>query len=262
MTTHTNRRFFPLLLTGFALLLAFGACEKSAAPPPDTATQAILLVIDEKSIDNGNPPNDFSSTDVNDEIADIGQRAVLKYFQDNVGDTIDLYTGTVGDEGWHALKTIPAAWSNAGPGTNGAQNYLAAGPGLGSGALDDGREVLLDKIPDVTPLRAEGLAMLTGQTVLAVAYDSDISVNYSPLNGSLKGANLGLVAFDVIAVTERTDASDSSLPRVTIRIRDVADVMALPLMLFANAPVPQSSSEPFDIKPPASIPAIQLVAAP
>ncbi|MBN1386874.1 MAG: hypothetical protein JW965_00410 [Bacteroidales bacterium] len=32
------------------------------------------------------------------------------------------------------------------------------------------------------------------------------------------------------------------------------EVESLPLKLFANAPVPQSSSEPFDIEPPLSYP--------
>lgn len=257
---NTTRLSLPYFLL-FALLFAFGACDKADDRSGD-GTSAVLLVIDEKSIDNGNEPNDFSETDVNDQLAEVGLRLPLKYFQENVGKTIALYTGQVGDEGWHALKIIPDTWISAGPTGNGAQNYLAAGPGLGAKNPDDDREVLLDKIPDVTPLRATGLSMLVGQTVLAVVYDSDVSTNYSPLNASLMGANLGVVAFDVLEVTERTDGSSSSLPRVNIRIRDVTEVAALPLHLFANAPVPKSSSEPFDIRPPATVPAIELAPAP
>lgn len=248
-----------------ALLLAcsfFTACQddddtNAGLTPLDAA---VLLVIDEESIDNGNEPNNFSEVDVNDQIARVGQREVLRYFRDNVGKTVDLYTGQVGDEGWHALKTIPNTWKSAGPTDNGARNFLAAGPGLGSG--NDDREVLLDKIPNVTPLRATGLKMLIGQTVLAVVYDSDISINYSPLNGNLMGANLGLVALEVLDVRQRTDGSTSSLPRVTVRIRSVTEAAAAPLVLFANAPVPSSSSEPFDIAPPGSVPAIVLETAP
>ncbi|MCC6410996.1 MAG: hypothetical protein IT270_05025 [Saprospiraceae bacterium] len=221
---------------------------------------SVLLVIDEESIDNGNEPNNFSQTDVNDQLAEVGVRTPLKYFRDNVGKTIDLYTGQVGDEGWHALKVIPDSWKNAGPTSNGARNFLQAGPGLGGGS--DDREVLLDKIPDVTPLRAAGLTMLKGQTILAVVYDGDVSINYGPLNGNLQGANLGLVAFDVLEVTELTDASSSSLPRVRVRIRDVDETLAVVPHLFANAPVPVSSSNPFDIQPPASPQAIVLIPAP
>jgi hypothetical protein len=167
----------------------------------------------------------------------------------------------VGDEGWFALRTIPQSWADAGPRDNGAVNYLTPGPGLGAGDPDDDREILLDKVPDVTPLRAEGLSMLTGKTVLAVVHDSDVSINYSPLLGNLQGANLGLVAFEVLRVTERRDGSTGSLPRVTIRIRSVEDISLLPLALFSNAPVPPSSSEPYDTVPPDSIPAIETVPA-
>ena len=134
-----------------------------------------------------------------------------------------------------------------------------AGPGLG--APGDDREVLLDQIPDVTPLRATGLAMLAGRTVCAVVYDSDVGINYSPLTGNLQGANLGIVGFEVVSAAERTDGSDSDLPRVTIEIRDAA-VCEETLFLFTNAPVPESSSEPFDVTPPTAPPAPSFVPAP
>lgn len=212
----------------------------------------ILLTIDESSIDNGTEPNNFSEADVNDQLSQIGFRGQLKYFEENVGKTIDLYTGEVGNEGWFAIKTIPNRWINAGPTEIGAQNYLIPGPGLGSPNMDNDREVLLNEIPDVTPLRATGLKMLVGYKVIAVVYDSEISINYSPLEGNLQGANLGMVAFEVLSVSERTDGSDSDLPSVNIRILDVRSLSDFGLVLFSNAPVPQSSSEPFDIVPPQS----------
>lgn len=223
----------------------------------------ILLVIDENAIDNGNEPNNFSATDVNDQLAEVGQREQLKYFSANVGKTIELYTGEVGDEGLHAIKTIPNSWKSAGPTDRGAANFVLAGPGLGSGVngTDDDREVLLDKIPDVTPLRATGLRMLVGSTVLAVVYDSDVSINYSPLNGNLQGANLGLVAFKVLSVTQRFDGSDSSLPRISVMILDAGDADLVNLHLFSNAPVPQSSSEPEDIVPPATASGVVAIPA-
>jgi len=237
-------------------------------PPPGVpggsdggdADGVVFLIIDEDSIDNGNPPNDFSETDVNDQLADIGLREPLAYFQDNVGTRIDLFTGQVGDEGWFALQAVPSSWPDAGPTDNGTRNYLLAGPGLGGGP-DDGREALLDEIPDVTPLRATGLAMLRGETVCAVVYDSDVSINYSPLTGNLQGANLGIAGFEVLSATERTDGSDSDLPRMTIEIRD-ATVCEETLFLFDNAPAPDSSSAPFDVAPPAEPPAPRFVPAP
>jgi hypothetical protein len=261
-----------------ALLLSGAACQEPSvtgviigrdAGIPDTnptgaltTNGVVMLLIDEESIDNGNEPNGFSDVDVNDQKAEVGVRDALAYFADNVGEEIDLFTGTVGDEGWHALKAIPLPWNDAGPTGNGTRNYLMAGPGLGSGNPDDDREVLLDKIPSVTPLRATGLAMLTGQTVCAVVYDGDVSINYGPLLGSLMGANLGVVAFDVGEVVERTDASTGALPRVTITIRDAADVCGGALMLFANAPEPPASGEPYDVAPPSPAPAAEFTTAP
>ena len=86
---------------------------------PDPATTAVFLVIDEESIDNENKPNNFSESDVNDNLAEIGLRQTLRFFRDNIGAEIVLYTGQVGDEGWFALKTIPVSWESAGPGLGG-----------------------------------------------------------------------------------------------------------------------------------------------
>ncbi len=252
-------------LVFFLTVFCAASCDKEESSNSNVElnkeNEAVFLIIDEESIDNGNQPNSFSETDVNDQLATVGQRRVLDYFQKNVGKSIDLFTGQVGDEGWHAKRSIPSTWIPVGPTQNGARNFLQAGPGLGSGTRDDNKEVLLDKIPNVTPLRATALAMLVGKTVLAVVYDGDVNINYSPLTGNLMGANLGVVAFDVIKVTERKDASTSSLPRITVVIRNVNEITPRSLVLFANAPVPSSSSEPFDKVPPATAPTIQTVAA-
>lgn len=219
--------------------------EEIEDPEPILRGGAVFLVIDDESIDDDEEPNRFRDSDINDDLAEVGLRAPLPYFVNNVGRAIWLYTGQVGDEGWFAPKTIPNSWRNAGPTDNGTLNFFA---GM------NGSEDLLDEIPDVTPLRATGLAMLKGATVYAVVYDSDISINYSPLEGSLKGATLGVVAFTVLDVVERTDRdrSSSSLPKVAVRINSVSEVSQLPLSLFSNAPVPRSSSEPKDIVPPVS----------
>ncbi len=254
---------FPIvvLLTVFCIV----SCDKdessNGSVELNNENEAVFLIIDEESIDNGNEPNNFSETDVNDQLATVGQRRVLDYFQKNIGNSIDLFTGQVGDEGWYAKRAIPSTWISAGPTQNGARNFLQAGPGLGSGSPDDNKEVLLDKISDLTPLRATALTMLKGKTVLAVVYDGDISINYSPLSGNLMGANLGIVAFDVLEVKERKDGSTSSLPRVTVRIRNANEIALRNLALFSNAPVPSSSSEPFDIAPPAAAQTIQTVPA-
>ncbi|TAH38294.1 MAG: hypothetical protein EYC70_06360 [Planctomycetota bacterium] len=216
----------------------------------------LFLILDEDAIDNGNPPNFFSEKEVNDDIADLAVRSELRFFDANPGDIIKLHSGTVGDEGWFAVKVIPDSWDAAGPTSDGLENYLGnnrieyphnVGPGLGTG---DSPEVLLDNIPLVTPLRATGLDMLVGRRVCAVVYDGDVSINYDPLQGSLKGANLGTVSFEVLEVKELTGYSTGSLPEVTIRILNAEKFCrARFLKLFLNAPEPSSSSEPFDTVP-------------
>jgi hypothetical protein len=246
--------FFSCCTLIFSLL----ACDKNSIPDPDQTGNAVLLLLDEDAIDNGNPPNNFSETDVNDQLAGVGQRQPLKFFEQRIGEIIDLYSGEVGDEGFFAPTNIPDAWKNAGPGTRGFANYLAAGPGLGSG---DNPEILLDEIPGVMPMRARGLKMLIGTTILAVVYDGDININYSPITGNLQGANLGLVAFDVVDVIQRTDGSTGALPKVKVRIQSVTEVKSRQIYVFKNAPEPKSSSEPFDVSPLGIVPAPEFVLA-
>ncbi len=188
-----------------------------AAQSEAGSAQPVFLVIDEDSIDNGSAPNFFSDADINDNIADIGLRAVLPYFANNIGGVITMNTGEPGDEGWFSLETVPASWDAAGPTSDGMSNFFQAGPGLGTPDSQGDREALLDKIPDVTPLDAAALQGLVGQTVHAVVFDSDISMNYSPLEGSLKGDNLGVVAFKVLSVTAQ---GGGQLPQVQVQILD------------------------------------------
>ena len=76
-----------------------------------------------------------------------------------------------GDEGWFALKTVPASWAAVGRTGEGLRNYLQADPGLGTPDIEGNPEALLAQIPDVTPLRATGLRLLAGKQVCAVVYD-------------------------------------------------------------------------------------------
>ena len=116
-----------------------------------------FLLLDPEAIDKDEPAiealADLLDVDpgdlINEDIADKGVRDVLPI---PVGTVLTLRTGEVGDEGWLALKTIPASWEAAGP-ADGLRNYVDAESGLGSG---NDPEALLDKIPDVTPLRTAG----------------------------------------------------------------------------------------------------------
>jgi hypothetical protein len=189
------------------------------APTSASAQACGFLLIDEDSIDNDNPPNYFSAQAVNDKIAAVGLRAKLPIFT-ALGATIDLWTGTVGDEGWFAPKAIPESWASAGP----------IGEGLGNFS--------------VVPLRAEGLEMLEGSCACAVVYDDDIHIEGSS-NADLKGANLGIAAFAVLDVKPMFGQPPGSLPGVTIRILDADQVCGAALRPFTELPMPAS----FDIDP-------------
>ncbi len=112
----------------------------------------------------------------------------------------------------------------------------------------------LDNIKDVRPLRARGIEMLEGETVCAVVYDSDISINYrttAPFQiGNLQGATLGIVAFTVLdnGVNKMNRFSSSTLPEAQIRIEKAADFCGGPFELF-GAPIPKTSSVPNDVDP-------------
>jgi hypothetical protein len=169
-----------LLLTGCDTMDTSGQIESEVDNPQNSVagvnmeSDVYFLILDEDAIDNGDrywrgnetkfsasTIRKFSDTDVNDGLSNLAQRKQLKYFSDNIGNTIWLWSGQVGDEGWHALKTIPGSWAEAGPTGDGLRNFLGnpsqpyphnVGRGLGTG---DSPEVRLDEIPDVTPLRAE-----------------------------------------------------------------------------------------------------------
>ena len=193
-----------------------GFPNKAGDDPLLDGTHTFLL-IDEDSIDHATPPNFFSDVDVNADMAEIGLRERLLFFADHTGE--------------------------------GLRNYLNADPGLGTPDRHGNPEALLAQIPDITPLRATGLRLLAGKQVCAVVYDQDVQVTYAPLTGSLQGATLGIVAFEILAVTESTASSPAALPQVEIQLLDADRLCAKELALFLDAPEPSSSSEPFDVVP-------------
>ena len=84
--------------------------------------------------------------------------------------------------------------------------------------------------------------------VCALVYKSGINIGYDPLDGSLKGDNRGLIAFDVLSVGL---PDGSVLPEVTVQIVDAvtdegdgACEGALALLDDDQAPPPISSSDP------------------
>ena len=209
-----------------------------------------LLVLDEDAIAKGQSPNLFSGEDVNDAIAAVGLRSQLPYFLRNDGKEILIPSGEMGDEGWFAPKTVRVAWREAGPSAgDGLRNYLEAGPGLGRPDAKGNSESLLAPVPDLTPLRATGLAKLEGKSVCALVRKGDVGLRYSTLVGSLAGAYLGKVAFQVLGTVVSPKASQGVLPSVRIRILDADAVCEEPITPYLDAPVINSGCS-IDTHPP------------
>ena len=234
---------------------------------PPSSGNDVLLVIDEDSLDNGihfnatggpitpDGPNFFTEQEVNDDIASIGQRAVLRYFAANVGRTITVRTGQTGDEGWFAPTCIPQKWLGGSSNTcidPNSPDFATAINRYWAGSVPQDP---LDKTPHVMPLRALGLNRLVGRNVCAVVYDSDVSINYDHgdpslgVNGNLKGAALGRVAIRVNSTSTLNNFSSSTLPQVNITIMAVGGCGQ---WLLFNAPAPESSSVPNDRTAPGS----------
>lgn len=207
--------------------------------------KAGFIIIDEDSIDNDDEPftttpcyeyldpTMFTSNPGCGEFTDTappvnanlslspGVRKELPFFDNNVGKIIELQVGHITDEGWFAPQIIPQSWIDAGPTDDGIRNFvgvmnmpggpLVPGDGLGSG---NDPEIFLDNIPDVRPIRYEGVLGLIGMDLCAVVHDSDISINYLNPNppggvedGNLQGNYKGIVAFRILQVIPFVDDS-------------------------------------------------------
>lgn len=205
----------------------------------------------------------FTRRDVNEDRPGQRQRAVLRYFNDHPGEIITVMTGSSGDETWFAPNRIPSNWCSPACATPqvGIANFVGA-----NGSANIPAQTRLATVPDVRPLRAAGLHLLEGETVCAVVYDGELSLNYrseSPrISASLKGNTVGIVAFtvQVDGVHRLSGFSSSTLPEVRIKIENATQVCggtpSEPLMLsLFGAPAPASSSVPMDVDPHAAPPA-------
>lgn len=157
------------------------------APEPDPGV--CLVIIDEDTIDNGistieqaaaslNVTSDYL---VNDDMPTEGANPPLRWNDLAPGMHVLLPGGSVDDEGLFALP--PDA----------PFDVLA----YGAGTVPQSQ---LDPIPDVMPLRNHEIYDLIGLTCTAVVYDSDISMNFHPIQGNLQGARYGLFTFTLLDV--------------------------------------------------------------
>jgi hypothetical protein len=193
---------------------------------------AVVLVIDKDAIDHGPPPHLVPAEAVNDLIASVGVRDPLPFFASLAGEQFTLRSGLDGNDSWFAIRSIQNWWTSEPGADDGLQNFVLAGPGLGSPDAHGERESLLDAVPNVTPLRADGLRLLIGRQVCAVVYDNDLQAAPGSSQMSLKGVNLGIIAFQVSGL------ADDSLtwPKVNVQILNAREVCSGQLELFSQAP--------------------------
>lgn len=215
--------------TGLASLLGLAVASSAGA-------QTFLLV-DEDSLDNGmaaieaiafNPPfcggpaggPGNPGVCVNDDIADPGERTALFTRPNDVTPLSGLVlpTGQVGDEGlfWFTMPDPQQSLQNGAMFTK--QEFFTA-----TGAAAD--ENNLDKIAGVMPLTAADIEGLLGDTICAVVFDGDISADLAGGHASLKGATMGVIAFEVRAVTP--DPAGSRLPLITVDVLPAPSIPAV-----------------------------------
>jgi hypothetical protein len=160
-----------------------------------------LVIIDEDGIDNDMRTIEQAAAShgitpdrlVNDDRPTEVGNPPLRWNELFPGDIVKLPTGEVEDEGWFALpERIRYADDRRTTLTD--QQWFQA---FIAGTLP---QHLLDKVRDVMPLRNQELVQLIGRTCVAVVYDSDISMNYTPINANLQGGRYGLFTFTVLAV--------------------------------------------------------------
>lgn len=214
------------------LVLGVAVCALATLSPAAQDQPAVLLVLDRSAIDYGPPPHLIPSDAANDQIASVGLRDPIPYFTARVGASVVLPSGGDGNDGWFALRSPPASWSDGSGSDDGLENFWLAGPGLGSPDDDGDRTALLMSVEDVVPVRGPALGALVGRRVCAVAYSGQIAaVSGPPSMAGLSGATLGVVAFQVVSV----DGSGTDWPDVTVQVLDLRDACAGVLTAFAEA---------------------------
>ena len=209
------------VVTAAALLLATSAGAQEAAT---------VVLLDRNAIAVNVAPANFTAADINVPIADVGVRDALPYFNARPGKPLTLPGGVIGHEGWIAVSGVPAAWV---PNTevDGLENFIWAGPGLGSPDAGGNRTSLLVSPTSLVPLGATGLQQLVGRTICAVAFRDELPRLENTV--SLTGPTLGLLAFTVEAMNGGTA---TTLPFVDITIQDTREVCGGALVPMADAP--------------------------
>lgn len=210
---------------------AVAAAALMCSAPAGAQNPATVVLLDSNAIRATAAPNHFAAVEINATIADVGVRDALPYFNVREGETLTLPGGTPGHEGWLTFTSIPATWSSEGD-ADGLESYLYAGPGLGSPDASGSRVSRLGARPEVVALGPLGLQQLTGRTVCALAYAGELP--RSAAGVSLSGANLGLLAFTVVATS---GGNAATLPTVTVSVLETRSVCGGAVTPMVDAPV-------------------------
>ena len=220
------------------------------------------IIIDEDMIDNGTSTVESAAAALGvtpDELVndnnpvEVGNPPLLwNQLADAIGTTVRLPTGQAGDEGLFALPANPV-------GKEGAFTVEDFVDGIVP-------QSALDEVRDVNPLNNSDLEALVGQSFVGIVYDSDVSINYDPLQANLQGARYGQFYFTVVDVVPAgglpESGSSSSLNDLIVRIDavpqdpfTVATVQDLLKGTDFNDAVPDFE---IDINPPLGDAEIQL----
>lgn len=110
----------------------------------------------------------------------------------------------------------------------------------------------LDKIEGVMPLRNEDLRRLVGQTCIVVLYDSDIGLNYKPINANLQGGRNGLFLMTVEGLrnpgTTPDSKSDTDLLDLWVTVEPVNALDLLPALTRFDVPIQNEEPDSVSIE--------------
>ena len=188
-----------------------GHLEAQEAPSP------ILVVIDKDSIEFGVQQYQVPPDALNDLIASVGVRDPLPFFAANVGAQFLLRTGLNGSDSWFGFTRAPIQWESGAGADDALENFVLAGPGLGSPDSSGQRASLLSSVDDMVPVRSDRAALLVGRSVCAVVYDTDLAIAENDSRVNLDGPNLGMVAFRVSSIF----TAGSAWPTLLVEALDV-----------------------------------------
>src|SRR5688572_20397541 len=196
MTSNISR-LMSIATVGLAVLVACFAADPAAAQDTE---RPLLIVIDKDSIEFGVQQYQVPRDALNDLIASVGVRDPLPFFAANVGQLFVLRSGLNGSDSWFAFQRAPIMWESGAGENDALENFVLAGPGLGSPDSMGQRASLLSDVEDVVPVRVDRASLLVGRSICAVVYDQDLVMSADGSRIDLQGPNLGMVAFRVSAI--------------------------------------------------------------